>query len=260
MCFSVSAKYDTWRHWLICEALMWCTDSYVRPWCNALTHMWGLHVMRHVRAWCDATWPLTCDPRPIYMWPMTYLHVETRLIHICDTHTYICGTSHIWRSHAMIWMIHMSTHDMTLNESCRVPVETWLIPMCNSMICQIMAWLIHMCHVHMCDVTHDYVWVMSRTCRNVTHTYVGLIHMCSSLICQIMACTRDMTHSCVWRDSFTWVMTHPYVWIIRVSNYGMTHPYVSRPYVWRDSFTCVTWLIHMCDVTHSHVWRDSFTW
>jgi len=30
-------------------------------------------------------------------------------------------------------------------------------------------------------------------------------------------------------------------------------------YVWRDSFICVTWLIHMCVVTHSYVWHNSFT-
>jgi len=33
--------------------------------------------------------------------------------------------------------------------------------------------------------------------------------------------------------------------------------------VWHDSFICVTWLIHMCDMTHSYVWHDSFicvTW
>jgi len=29
-------------------------------------------------------------------------------------------------------------------------------------------------------------------------------------------------------------------------------------YVWHNSFTCVIWLIHMCDITHSHVWHDSF--
>jgi len=28
--------------------------------------------------------------------------------------------------------------------------------------------------------------------------------------------------------------------------------------VWHDSFICVTWLIHMCDMTHSYVWHDSF--
>jgi len=30
--------------------------------------------------------------------------------------------------------------------------------------------------------------------------------------------------------------------------------------VWHGSFICVTWLIHMCDMTHSHVWHDSFTY
>jgi len=33
--------------------------------------------------------------------------------------------------------------------------------------------------------------------------------------------------------------------------------------VWHDSFICVTWLIHMCDMTPSYVWHDSFicvTW
>jgi len=29
-------------------------------------------------------------------------------------------------------------------------------------------------------------------------------------------------------------------------------------YVWHDSFICVTWLIHVCDLTHSCVWLDSF--
>jgi len=34
-------------------------------------------------------------------------------------------------------------------------------------------------------------------------------------------------------------------------------------YMWHDSFACVTWLVHMCDMTwdmtHSHVWHGSFT-
>jgi len=45
-------------------------------------------------------------------------------------------------------------------------------------------------------------------------------------------------------------------WLIHMCD--MTHSYV-----WHDSFICVTWLIHMCDKTHSYVWHDSFicvTW
>jgi len=41
-------------------------------------------------------------------------------------------------------------------------------------------------------------------------------------------------------------------WLTHVCD--MTH---SR--VWHDSLTCVTWLTHVCDMTHSHVWHDSLT-
>ena len=37
---------------------------------------------------------------------------------------------------------------------------------------------------------------------------------------------------------------------------------MAHSYVWH-TFVCVTWLIHMCDKTHSYVWHDSFicvTW
>ena len=27
--------------------------------------------------------------------------------------------------------------------------------------------------------------------------------------------------------------------------------------VWHDAFICVTWLIYLCDITHSHVWHGS---
>jgi len=40
-------------------------------------------------------------------------------------------------------------------------------------------------------------------------------------------------------------------WLIHMCD--MTHSYV-----WHDSFICVTWLIHMCDMTHSYVWHDSW--
>jgi len=41
---------------------------------------------------------------------------------------------------------------------------------------------------------------------------------------------------------------------------------MTHVYVWHDSFTCVTWLIHifvarrihMCDMTQSYVWHDFF--
>ena len=60
-----------------------------------------------------------------------------------------------------------------------------------------------------------------------------------------------MSHSHVWHDSFTCV-----TWLIHMCD-------VTHSYVWHDSFICATWLVHMCDMTHSYVWHDSFicvTW
>ena len=66
----------------------------------------------------------------------------------------------------------------------------------------------------------------------------------------------------VWHDSFICV-----TWLIHMCD--MTHTYVwplshscvardSFVCVWHDSFICVTWLVHACDMPHSCVWHDSF--
>jgi len=39
--------------------------------------------------------------------------------------------------------------------------------------------------------------------------------------------------------------------------------YTSRSSACHDSFICVTWVVHMCDITRSYAWHDSFicvTW
>ena len=82
--------------------------------------------------------------------------------------------------------------------------------------------------------------------------------------------TRDMTHSYAWHDSSI-CAAWPFMcvtWLIHMCD--VTHqsqctcPH--RPLgndVSHDSFICVTWLIHMCDMTHWCVWHDTFicmTW
>jgi len=47
----------------------------------------------------------------------------------------------------------------------------------------------------------------------------------------------------VWVISYEWVMSH-------MKSYWLISTCVL---VWHDSFICVTWLIHMCDTTHSYV-------
>jgi len=125
-------------HWLICEAFMWCV-------------MWGLDVMHwliceasmrctdsYVRPSCDASCEglMWCD-LTIDMWPTTYLHVTHDLFTCRDTtHTYM------WHTHIHMWDVtHMEESCHDLNDSY---VHSW----------------------------HDFEWVMSRTCRDMTHPYV----------------------------------------------------------------------------------------
>jgi len=78
--------------------------------------------------------------------------------------------------------------------------------------------------------------------------------------------SAQVTHWYMWRDvsicahicSYVWHDSSAYVtWLVHMCD--MTHSYVARRIDMRTHlFICVTWLIRMCDVTRSHVWRDSF--
>jgi len=115
----------------------------------------------------------------------------------------------------------------------------------------------HMCdmtHPSLCDVTHSkVVWLMTHAHDSCTCVWRD---MCVTWLIQdscawLMHSRHDVTHA---HDSCTDV-THSsqcVTWLMHMAD--MTHPHV-----WRDSFTLVTWLTHMCDVTHSPASRNSFT-
>jgi len=79
-------------------------------------------------------------------------------------------------------------------------------------------------------------------------------HVCVTwhIWCNLGAC--DITPT---RPSFVCV-----TWLIHMSD--MTHSHVRHDTdMYHESFICVPWLINICDMTHSHVWHDSFgcqTW
>jgi len=106
-------------------------------------------------------------------------------------------------------------------------------------------WLIHMCYM-----THPCVYFIIVFMCDITHSYA----LDGSSICVIwLICMCDMTLSYVWHDSFICVtlqmrdMTHSYDVL---SSMGIA--------MWGyDSFICVTWLIHKCDMTQSYAWHDS---
>jgi len=175
-----------------------------------------------------------------------------RLINRCGiTHSqgwydsFMCDMTHlqVWRNSfiSVPWLIDMRgmIHWYVLHDSfIRVP---WYNFVCHDSFIS-MAWLILRCDMTRWCAGHDSFirvpWLI-HMCA-MTHLYVPwLIHRC------------DVTRWCVWHAlSRTRAMTHSY--------------HLMYSYVWRDSFTRgtwlihITWCIHMCDVTHSHVVHDSF--
>ena len=150
------------------------------------------------------------------------------------------------------WLIHM--WDMTLSDMPQIvcaPNASAITPeWCvghDSFIR--VTWLIHVCDmthsyvrhdsfirvtwlIHTCDMNHSYVWHNSSVC--VTQK-LGM----HSVGTRLKVC--DMTD---WHDSFTSV-----AWLIHICDmiwWDRNVGYVSMARTW----LCVTWLIHMCAVTH----------
>ena len=67
---------------------------------------------------------------------------------------------------------------------------------------------------------------------------------------------NESYHTYVWVMSHTWRMW--WVWYVSFIGDEFICVRIKSPYVWHDSFLCVTWLILMCDMTHSYVWYVSF--
>jgi len=82
----------------------------------------------------------------------------------------------------------------------------------------------------------------------------GGLHVCARVcerdddkLSKVLSTPPRCTVSYVWHDSFTCV-----TWLLCMCD-------MTPLYVWCDSITCMTWLIHMCDITPLYVWCDSFT-
>jgi len=140
--------------------------------------------------------------------------------------------------------------------------------------------------IHRCDTAHSYVWHDSFICVtrriyacDTAHSYAR--H--DSLICVtrlIQMC--DATHSYVWHDSFiraasvircvcythmsesSHALRHTSTRCNTLQLYSNPHCNYIPIHHWCDACVmCVTWLTHMCVMTHPYVWHNSFifvTW
>jgi len=149
--------------------------------------------------------------------------------------------------------------------------------------------------IHVCDVTHSHMSnLTSEEKRQNGTAYMSAVWHDSFMCVWWLIHVWDVTHSYVWHDSCICVtcvnhgsdMTHSHMRKLTrgdetVCNwYGIyvcSVTWLIHSYVRHASIMCVTWLIHMCDVTHedetawklirveclqcdtihSHVWNDS---
>jgi len=123
------------------------------------------------------------------------------------------------------------------------------IPALLLMCCAAQVILVMQWHIHMCDMTHSCVWLDS-------FIYVTrLIHMC--VIWLIHMCVIWLIHMCV-----IWLI-HVMQWRIHMCDMthscvmcDMTNSYMWHDWsicLWHDWFICGTRLIHMCVIWLIHV-------
>ena len=90
---------------------------------------------------------------------------------------------------------------------------------------------------HVCLLSQSHAWHASSFIRATP-----LIHVC------------DISLTRAWHDSFTIT----FYWLMVVINItSLSRPThirdMTHSHMWHKTFTCVTWHIHMCDMTHSHI-------
>jgi len=124
----------------------------------------------------------------------------------------------------------------------------------ESSIC--VTWLSHMCDMTHCDSIVSVTWLVHTRGKRLLLSLPSIY----AYVCY-KPFMRDMTDWCVCRPLFIRV-----IWLIhtRCKRLLLSLPACTDSYVWHDSFNvwhdsfiCVTWLIHMCGVTHSCAWGDS---
>jgi len=184
---------------------------------------------------------------------------RTYLIDMFDmidmTHSFICAT----------WLIHMcdTTHSYVWHDS--FICVTWLIHMCD--MAHSCAHFHHPLHTHTVDLRLICVACLIHTCHmshhSSTHTYMCEKYMCAKR-------QESSKRNCYMIFPRVIIKAIIIIIILYVHMYTIDEPFELRCanlpcvahtynwYVWYDSFTRVTCLIHMCGMFHSHVWHASF--
>ena len=182
----------------------------------------------------------------IYICDWIHLHMRQELLAYVTGFIYMCDRTRL--------------HVLRCISCSHWLYATWLpTSATNSNVCD-------MTHWPMCDMTHSYVsrWISRRKgslwqirvhiCGSDGFTHVALLHMCVTWL--IHTCVTWLIHVHV-----TWLIHACVTWLIHACVTWLIHTCVGVSRVEKAPYgrdTC-EWLIHICDMTHSHVWHDSFT-
>jgi len=99
---------------------------------------------------------------------------------------------------------------------------------------------------HIDESCHTYEWLMSHEWMRHVAYIGGVVRL---------ACVAG-TYAPALSDACSPCPQVRVTWLIHMCD-------ITHSHVWHHSFICVTWLIHMCDMTHSYVWHVPFicvTW
>ena len=111
----------------------------------------------------------------------------------------------------------------------------------------------------MCVMTHSYVWHGAFRWETMTTSIsISSVLQCVAVCCSVLQCVAVccsvLQCDAVWHGALRWETKALFTcvtWLILMCD--MTHLYVCH-----DSFICVPWLIHICVMTHSYVWHGAF--
>jgi len=170
---------------------------------------------------------------------------------------------------ALLWLIHgeikqytqhIATRDTLQHIATHCNTLQHIATHCNTLLhiathCNTLQHIATHCYTLQHIATHcNTLQHIATHCNTLLHiaTHCNTLHHiathCNTLQHIATHCTTRQAHFAASTSLKITCMT----WPIHV--YDMT-----ASHVWYDLFTCVTWLIHMCDVTQSHVRHESFT-
>jgi len=168
-------------------------------------------------------------------------------IHVCVHvyHSWNHWSDAQWEAYIYVWMGFLAcalscSPSLSLSYKCILTNRLELTCVClyhDSLKC--VTWLHQLCgmpysYLRMCKMTQSY-WLFVWHDSSIFMTW--LVHMC------------DMTQSYAWRDSCICLMTYV-TWFVHFCDISHSMRDKNHPYMWHDSFGCMTWLIHICHMTH----------